>query len=110
MEEARKYEASLVEWKDKLKTEAVKQLQDRNSVLQDWAKRLEEQQEALAAGQVGEVSLYSLNVIIQGNHSTRKPPALAWFVLPGNPVRRSTCSGDVADGIAAHHKHKDVHD
>lgn len=63
-EEAEKYEAALVQWKDKLKAEAVRQLQERSSVLQDWAQRLKAQEQAVAAAQA------------------RLPPAMAKAAAP----------------------------
>lgn len=56
MQEAARYEASLVEWKDKLKEEAVRQLQDRSAVLQTWAGRLTQQEKALREQQVASTS------------------------------------------------------
>ena len=50
--EAQTYEASLVEWKDRLKAEAVRQLQERSRVLQEWSQRLEQQEQVAAAAQV----------------------------------------------------------
>ena len=51
-QEAKKYEESLLEWKERLKTEAVRQLQERSAVLQQWTERLDKREQTTASLQV----------------------------------------------------------
>ena len=52
MDEPHKPEASLVEWKEKLKGEVVRQLHERSAVLQDWKDRLDHREKDIESSQV----------------------------------------------------------